>query len=198
MASSQLLIRISFTALFAALTALGAFIIIPVGPVPIVVQNLFALLSGLILGPFMGSISVSLYLLAGVLNFPVFSGGGGGIVRFAGPTGGYLIGYLMAALTAGLIAGRPGNETNKHRSSTECHREEDQLRSIRLIIAVAAGLLVVYIPGLIWLKISQHLSWQKTFLAGCIPFVFGDIIKGITAVLIAPRLRRIAAGYLEA
>jgi biotin transport system substrate-specific component len=180
-APSKLLIRIALTALFAALTAAGAFIAFPVGPVPIVLQNLFALLSGLVLGPLMGGAAVGLYLLAGILNLPVFAGGGGGIVRFAGPTGGYLIGYLLAAFTAGLIAGRP-----KANASAKAFQ-------IRIVAAVAAGFLVIYVPGLIWLKARVNLDWPKTLLTGFIPFVIGDILKGIAAVLIAPRLRRIAA-----
>ena len=183
-ASSRLLIRIAFTALFAALTAAGAFIAIPVGPVPIVLQNLLALLSGIVLGPFLGSAAVGLFLLAGLLNFPVFSGGGG-IVRFAGPTGGYLIGYLFAALVAGLIAGRP-----KANASTKFFQ-------MRIIIAVIAAFLVIYIPGLIWLKTRVNLDWGKTLLTGFVPFIVGDALKGIAAVLIAPRLRRIAADFLD-
>ena len=178
----RLLIKISLIALFAALTAAGAFIAIPVGPVPVVLQNLFALLAGLILGPLLGAAAVGLYLLAGILNFPVFAGGSGGIVRFAGPTGGYLPGYLLAAVVAGLIAGRPGG------SGTPLPR---------LICAVAAGFLAVYVPGIAWLKISRNLSWTRAVLAGFVPFIIGDILKGIVAVLIAPRLRRTAADFLH-
>ena len=115
------------------------------------------------------------------MNFPVFAGGGGGIARFAGPTGGYLVGYLLAAITAGLIAGHPKYKTPL----------------LRLIIAVFIGLLVVYIPGVIWLKISRNLDWTRALLAGFTPFIIGDILKGIAAVLISPRLRRIAADRLE-
>jgi biotin transport system substrate-specific component len=183
--SSRFLIRIAFTALFAALTAAGAFIAIPVGPVPIVLQNLLALLSGLVLGPVLGGAAVGLFLLAGLLNFPVFSGGGGGIVRFAGPTGGYLVGYLLAAITAGLIAGRP-----RANASTKVFQ-------IRIVIAVIAAFLVIYIPGLIWLKVRVNLDWIKTLLTGFVPFVIGDTLKGIAAVIIAPRLRRIAADFLD-
>ena len=180
---SKVLIKIAFTALFAALTAAGAFIAIPVGPVPIVLQNLFALLSGLVLGPALGSASIGLYLLAGLLNFPVFAGGSGGIVRFAGPTGGFLIGYLLAAFTAGLIAGRP--------------RQETKSPLPRIIAAVIAGFLVVYVPGVAWLKISRSLSWSRALIAGFLPFIAGDALKGIAAVLIAPRLRSIATDYLD-
>ena len=180
---SRFLIRIALVALFAALTAAGAFIAIPIGPVPIVLQNLFALLSGLILGPLMGAASVGLYLLAGILNFPVFAGGSGGIARFAGPTGGFLVGYLLAAFTAGLIAGRP--------------RVDAPAPLFRIIAAVVAGFLVVYVPGVLWLKVSRSLTWPAALLAGFVPFIIGDALKGIAAVLIAPRLRRTVADFLE-
>jgi biotin transport system substrate-specific component len=177
------IIKIALTSLFAALTAAGAFIAIPVGPVPIVLQNVFAVLSGLVLGPVMGSAAVGLYLLAGVIGLPVFAGGTGGIAPFAGPTGGYLPGYLLAALIAGLIAGRPGNKT--------------KTPLWRIITAVSAGLLILYVPGVTWLKFSGKLSWTKALLAGFVPFIIGDIVKGIAAVLIAPRLRRTAADFLD-
>ena len=181
--SSRLPVKIALTALFAALTAAGTFIAVPVGPVPIVLQNLFALLSGLILGPHLGTAAVGLFLLAGILNFPVFAGAQGGIARFAGPTGGFLVGYLLAALTAGVLLGKPKpNETTP---------------LPRLIPAVFLGLLVVYIPGLCWLKISGSLSWARALMAGFVPFIPGDTLKGIIAVLISRRLRRVAADLLH-
>ena len=175
--------KIALTALFAALTAAGTFIAIPIGPVPIVLQNLFAILSGLILGPLLGSAAVGLFLLAGILNLPVFAGATGGIARFAGPTGGFLVGYLLAAFTAGLIAGRP--------------RPNEKIPLPRIIAAVIAGFLVVYVPGVAWLKISRDLSWARAFMAGFVPFIIGDTLKGIVAVLIARRLRRVAADLLN-
>ena len=178
-----MLIKITFVALFAALTAAGAFIAIPIGPVPIVLQNLFALLSGLILGPVMGSAAVGLYLLAGILGLPVFAGGTGGLARFAGPTGGFLVGYLLAALSAGIIIGKP--DVNIKPSLP------------RIIAAVIIGLLIVYVPGVVWLKFSRDLSWTRALMAGFVPFIIGDVLKGIAAVLIAPRLRRTAADFLN-
>ena len=59
-ANRRALTRISLTALFAALIAGGTFISIPLpfSPVPIVLQNLFALLAGLLLGPVLGGAAV--------------------------------------------------------------------------------------------------------------------------------------------
>ncbi|MCP4718315.1 MAG: biotin transporter BioY, partial [Desulfobacteraceae bacterium] len=85
-----------YTALFVALIAMGAFIAIPIGPVPIVLQNMFVLLAGIILGPVWGLACVGIYLLIGLAGLPVFAGGTSGIGKLFGPTGGYLIAYLPA------------------------------------------------------------------------------------------------------
>ena len=180
---SKRLMNISLVALFAALTASGAFIAIPVGPVPIVLQNLFALLSGLILGPIMGGAAVALYLLAGTLGLPVFAGGTAGIAPLVGPTGGFLAGYLLSAITAGLIAGSP--------------RAGKATPLPRIIAAVVIGLFILYIPGVLWLKTSLNLQWPGALAIGFFPFIIGDTLKGIAAVFIAPRLRRTAAGFLD-
>jgi biotin transport system substrate-specific component len=96
MNTSDQLRMMVYASLLAALTAAGAYLSIPIGPVPIVLQNLFVLLTGLLLGPRWGTASVGVYLLTGALGLPVFAGGIGGIGRFAGPTGGYLLGFVPA------------------------------------------------------------------------------------------------------
>lgn len=92
--------------LMAALTAVGAYIYIPVGPVPIVLSTLFVLLSGLLLGGRWGLTSMGLYLLVGAMGIPVFAGGKGGLAHFVGPTGGYLFGYVLSACVAGYVSER--------------------------------------------------------------------------------------------
>ena len=175
------ILRITLISLFAALIAGGSFIKIPLpfSPIPIVLQNFFVILSGLVLGPAMGSAAVALYLFAGALGLPVFSGVGGGIARFASPTGGYLIGYFFAALSAGLVVGQPKKE----------------VPLFRIILAAILGFLVVYIPGLLWLYHFME-SWPKTIASGFFPFIIGDIIKTALVVPAAKRLRKTAAVYL--
>jgi len=178
------ILSLVFIALFAALISAGALIAIPVGPVPIALQNFFTLLSGLVLGPALGTAAVGMFLAAGAVGAPVFAGGSSGLARILGPTGGYLFGYLLGALVAGLIAGvpRPGEKTPVR----------------RYIAAVAAGLLIVYVPGLIRLKLALNISWPQTFISGLVPFLPGDAVKGVIAALIAPRLRKTAAQLLSA
>jgi biotin transport system substrate-specific component len=175
------ILGITLTALFAALIAAGTFISIPLpfSPVPIVLQNLFAVLSGLVLGPLAGGAAAAVYLAAGAIGAPVFAGASGGFIHLLGPTGGFLYGYLLAAITAGLIAGRPGAGI--------------KTPLWRIIAAAAAGFLIVYVPGLLQLKAVAGLSWGGALLAGCLPFLPGDAIKAALAVIVSARFRKLTA-----
>lgn len=177
-------LRLALTALFAALIAGGTFVAIPVplSPVPIVLQNLFIVLSGLVLGPVLGTAAVALFLIAGSLGLPVFAGASGGIAHFAGPTGGFLAGYILAAFTSGIIAGRP--------------RAGEKTPRSRIVLAAALGFLVVYIPGVIWLERFVG-NFPKAFAGGFFPFLIGDAVKLIIIAAFAGRLRRITADLLD-
>jgi biotin transport system substrate-specific component len=179
------ILSLVFTALFAAIISAGALIAIPIGVIPIVLQNFFTLLSGLVLGPALGAASVALFLAAGAIGMPVFANNGSpmGIARIIGPTGGYLFGYLLGALVAGLIVGFP--------------RPGEKVPIWRYVLAIVAGSLIVYIPGFIRLKWYLNISWPQAFVSGVIPFLPGDAIKGTAAGLIAPRLRKTAAQLLS-
>ena len=180
------LIGTTLVALFAALIAAGTFIAFPLpfSPVPIVLQNLFVVLAGLILGPSLGAASVAVYLLVGAVGAPVFAGATGGFAHFFGPTGGYLVGYLLAALVAGLVAGKP--------------RPEVRTGTLRLVLAALLAFLAVYATGVPRLKAVLGADWPKALAAGFLPFIVGDLAKAAIAVAVAGRLRRIAADHLDA
>lgn len=162
-----------YASLLAALTAAGAFIAIPIGPVPIVLQNFFVILTGLLLGSRWGLASIGVYLLAGILGLPVFAGGTGGIGRFVGPTGGYLLGYLPAVYIIGRIC------------------ETAPKKAVFDFTAAVCGSLVVYACGVPWLKLLTGMTWTKTLAAGMLPFLPGDALKVIAAVPVAALLRPI-------
>ena len=163
-----------FSSLMAALIAVGAFIAIPIGPVPIVLQNLFVLLAGLLLGGRWAVASVSVYLLAGACGLPVFSGGSGGIGHLVGPLGGYLLAYLPAAYLVGFVA---------ERSKTMVFN----------VVAMIAASLLVYAIGVSWLKVVLGLTYAKALAVGMYPFVIGDALKIAAAVPIAHSLKPLMA-----
>ena len=92
---------ISHVGIFTALTAVGAFISIPIGPVPITLQSFFVLLSGIILGSKKAMFSQITYLLLGLIGFPIFAGFSGGIQTIFKPSFGFIIGYIVAAYVVG-------------------------------------------------------------------------------------------------
>lgn len=175
-----------FAALFTALVIVGTYLKIPIGPVPIVLSNFFVICAGLLLGKTWGSISIAVYLLLGVLGLPVFSQGGGIAILF-GPTGGFLFGYLLGAFITGLLI------------------EKLPRNLFGIIISVTAGLIMIYLPGIPWLKFTLDFTWSKAFMAGMVPFLIGDTLKGVAAVILflsiqksAPELFLIISSGIEA
>ncbi|MDA3809795.1 MAG: biotin transporter BioY [Spirochaetaceae bacterium] len=162
---------IVLASLFAALTAVGAYIAVPIGPVPIVLSNLFVLLAGLLLGKKWAPASMGVYLLLGIIGLPVFSGGRSGIVTLIGPTGGFLIGFLMGAFIIALISGIGDSAIWKD------------------ILAVIAGVFVIYAIGVPWLKFNLSLDWPKAFTIGMFPFIPGDLLKAAIAVVLVKFIR---------
>ena len=171
MESSSHIRMMVFASLMAALIAIGSYLSIPIGPVPIVLQNLFVLLAGLLLGSRWGAAAVGVFLLAGTCGLPVFAGGAGGIGRFAGPTGGYLIGFLAAAFLVGLLT------------------ERAKPRLLLDVAAMVAGTLVIYALGVPWLMVVTGMDLPKALAVGMFPFLVGDVLKIAAAALIARALR---------
>jgi biotin transport system substrate-specific component len=160
-----------FASLMAALTAVGAYIHVPIGPVPIVLSTLFVILSGLLLGSRWGLASMGLYLLVGAIGIPVFAGGKGGFAHFFGPTGGYLFGFLFASWITGFIS------------------ERSRGLLILDILAVTIGSLVIYALGVPWLKMVTQMSWPKALMVGVVPFLIGDAVKASVAIILARAIR---------
>lgn len=172
------------TALFSSLTVVGAYIAIPIGPVPINLQSFFVVLSGLILGAKLGAFSQITYVILGLIGLPVFSGGNGGLGSVVSPTFGFLMGYIIAAYVIGKL-------TEKNKSVS------------RIIYSVILGSIVIYIMGVpyFYLIFTSYLGKSINFYGAlkyaCIPFIPGDIIKGVIAVILARRLIPRLSKYLN-
>lgn len=92
-------------AVFTTLTAVGAFIRVPVPVVPFTLQFLFTMLAGLLLGGRKGALSVGVYILLGLVGLPVFAQGGG-FWYILNPSFGYLLGFMLAAYVTGSMVER--------------------------------------------------------------------------------------------
>jgi biotin transport system substrate-specific component len=161
--------RVIGVAAFAAATAVGAKIALPIPgtPVPFTFQPLFVLLAGAVLGARLGAASQALYLAVGMTGLPVFAAGGGA-AYLLGPTGGYLMAFPVAAFLAGLGA----------RASAP-----------RMLAALLAGLAAIFAGGLAWLSLTGAGAVQW----GLTPFMLADLVKVGLVLLVAQRVQGRAA-----
>ena len=152
-------------AAFTILTALGAFVWIPLPftPVPITLQTFFVLLAGAILGGRLGALSQLLYMGLGGLGLPVFAGVSGGVSCLVGPTGGYFIGFVLAAYLVGRMA----------------KKKKANLWSLMLIMGVGEG--IILFLGTLWLACVLRIGIGQGLYLGLIPFLPGDIVKLVAA-----------------
>ncbi len=191
------ILKLAFVAFFAATICAGCFFRIPLGPVPIVLQNALCVLSGILLGGFLGAAPTGLFLAAGLIGLPVYSGGTGGLSVWAGPTGGFFPGYFIGAMTAGLVAGKPSIDEKKVSAKMV----------LRLSLAMFAGMTILYVPGVFhfsrWaLKMGRVPADKTAFsytLAACVlPYIPGDILKIAICVPVALKVRPMLAQYISA
>ena len=169
-----------YASLFGALTALGAYILIPMPPVPITLQTLFLGLAATLLGGRLGAMSQGVYLLLGIIGLPVFAGGKAGLGVLFGPTGGYLFGFVAAAYLIGKLV-----------------RMREHPGFAWICLSLAAGTAVIYALGVLQLSLVARLSPAKALAVGVLPFLIGDAVKIVLTALIALKLRERIAGKLS-
>ena len=157
------------------LTAAAAQLAIrlPWTPVEITGQTFVVLLTGAVLGARRAFLAQLLYLLEGASGLPVFAGGAGGAVYFAGPTAGYLIAFPFAAALTGWLTERGWD---RHLLST--------------FAAMLLGSAVIFAAGLAVL--SRFVPYDTLLAQGLLPFIPGDLVKSGLAALAFPAVWRIA------
>lgn len=163
-------------ALFAALTAVGAFIRIPLGYSSITLQTFFTAMAGCVLGPWYGALSQLVYVALGLVGLPIFTQGGG-IGYLVQPTCGFLIGLIPAAWVIGRIAGR---------------KPEPK----QIVPACLLGYGVLYAIGVPYMALilntflGKGMGFSAIMWAGMILFLPGDMIKILCITLLMPPILR--------
>ena len=144
-------------ALFAALTAVGAFFKIPFALAAISLQFLFTAMAGVLLGAGYGALSQAVYVLIGLVGVPIFALGGGFSYIFQ-PTFGFLLGLI------GKLAKRP-------------------LTFWRTALSMLAGLAVLYAIGVPYMALiangylGKGLTFWQVIRSGMLIYLPGDLLK---------------------
>ena len=162
-------------ALFSALTAIGAFIHVPLpfSLVPITLQTLFTYMAGALLGGYLGALSQLIYVLIGIAGLPIFAGGNASLSVLVGPTGGYLVGFIAGSFVIGKMT-----EAKKNNSL------------LWLLTCMIVGTSIIYALGVIQLMNWMKIDLDKAVIVGVAPFVAGDVLKMSMAAYTAHRIRR--------
>ena len=151
------------TALFAALTAVGAFLKIPFPLSAITLQFFFTAMAGTLLGKKYGALSQAVYVLLGLVGVPIFALGGGFSYVFQ-PTFGFLLGLIPSAWVIGSLARRP-------------------LTFWRSVTAMLAGLAVLYAIGVPYMALianaylGKGLTLWQVLKNGMLIYLPGDMLK---------------------
>lgn len=173
-----------FAALFAALTAAGAFIRVPLPPVPFTLQTLFVFVSAGFLGAKVGSLSQLIYLSVGLLGFPVFANGGG-IGYIYTPTFGFLLSYPIVAYVVGWLSKKYTIEGNS---------SKEKILTYCWIYSI--GTLLIFLVGIPFLMLNfkyvsgRAIDFNAIIWSTFIIFIPTAILKIISAAWITERLRR--------
>jgi biotin transport system substrate-specific component len=165
--------RVAQLAVMVALLVIGAYVAIPLRPVPITFQSAFVVLTPLLFGT-TAYIAILAYLLLGLVGLPVFAGGASGMVAISGPTGGFLVGFLLASVVIGALAE---------------HWHWDSWR--RDLILAEGSLILIYVPGVLWMwhVLLLRGGTAEAALLGLVPIVALDIAKMAVVAALARPLR---------
>lgn len=155
------------------LTALGAFIRIPLPfvPVPLTLQTFFVLLSAALLGARLGCSVQIIYICIGAAGLPIFTGAGAGLLYITGPSAGYLLGFVLAAMIIGTFI-------------KYCR---DNPPAVFLLLSLAD--LALLCCGALWIKFLFGLSLAKALYIGVLTFLPLDLVKALAATFIYLKLK---------
>jgi len=142
---------------------------IHIGPIPITGQTFAVLLTGMLLGSRLGAAAVIAYLIEGAIGLPFFAGGGAGLVRFLGPTAGYLVAFPAAAFIVGAFAEHGWDK-----------------RYETAVAAMAIGSAIIFLGGWAWFAILTNTSPVAAFKLAVLPFLLGDVIKIALGAAVLP------------
>ena len=166
---------------FSLFIAAAAQFAIHIGPIPITGQTFAVLLTGALLGSRLGAAAVIAYLIEGAVGLPFFAGGGAGIVRFFGPTGGYLVAFPAAAYVTGAFAEHGWDK-----------------RYWTAVQAMFIGSVIILVAGWMWFSVITTTPFDVAFGITVKPFLAGDVIKIALAAAVLPTgwalLKRKASG----
>lgn len=169
------------------LIIIGAYISVPIGPVPIVLTNFFIILIGLLFGWKKALLAILTYIILGAVGLPLFSNGKAGIAHLTGLTGGFIFGFIPLAFLSGLCSSK---------------------KIITKVTVVLMASVLIYLIGVPWAQYifnnvvapkNNYPLWDlATTLQKCaIPFLIPDVLKIVAAVVISEAITPVLKPFIS-
>ncbi len=160
-------------ALFVAVTAICAWLSVPLGQVSMTLQTLGIFLCLGLLGGKAGTLTVLVYLLLGLLGLPVFDRFRGGIGALMGPTGGFLLGFALCGITYWGITALKNTPAAR-------------------LLAMVAGQAVCYLCGSLWFMLVYlpGTGLAAVLMSCVVPYLLPDAAKLLLAWWLTQRIKR--------
>lgn len=159
-----------FTAVLAVLSQIS--IPLPSG-VPITLQTFGVALCGAVLGWKLATLSVLVYVFAGAIGVPVFSGMQGGAAILFGTTGGFIWGFVIMAALCGLAM-------------------KVKSKILGGIIGII-GLVITHLFGIIGFSLITNTNFMQAFVLVSLPYLIKDILSVIGGLCVATIIRKYLA-----
>ena len=166
-----------YVGLMTAVIVIMAQISIPMpAGVPMTMQTFAITLAAVVLGSKLSALSCFIYILLGAVGLPVLAGFTGGISKFVGPTGGFLISFPIMAFIIGYAV--------EHRTAFKG----------AFIVGLVAGTVVNYLVGVVMFCVLTNSPLAVGITACVVPFIPTAIIKAILATVCGFAIRKRLVG----
>lgn len=182
--------QISNVGLFLAVLIICSKITVPTPAISFTLQTMAVSFIALYLGPELGALTQTLFLVLGLAGLPVFSGGGGLAYVFK-PSFGYLVAFIPASYVIGKLFQRFAKRT-------------PQKLFAAALPASLVGLLIIYTIGTLYFYILGHLylglgakPWTWFAVSGALMFLPTDLLQMAVASFIVSRVRVLRPSWLK-
>lgn len=168
--------KIVTCAMLTAVISLLSLIAIPMpSMIPISLQCFAVALCGYFAGSVMGTVSVTVYILIGMVGVPVFAGMRGGFAVLFGATGGFIIGFIPLCLLCGGFG---------------LSEKSGRYRHITAIALGITGLLLCHICGIVQFMLIMQTDIMTALLTASLPYIAKDMVCILLAYPVSNILKK--------
>lgn len=164
----------TYSALFAGVIAVSAFISIPTPLVPFTLQPFAITLCALVLSRKQALFAILIYVLSGLIGLPIFAGMSGGFQTVLKPTFGFIVGFIPMTFVISYF-------------------KEKKVMGLRLY-SLLSGIVVLYLIAMPYLyfnlKYVQEIdmSLSKILSLYCLVYLPTDTLSSLMASFLSDRI----------